>query len=110
MVQQPLQFALEHEASEAVVLALLAAHPDSAKEKWLSKLPLHLAFKHRASEAVVRALLAAYPLAVLKSSNGKMPLELALETGATRELLASLAQTQMQTLALLADPTKHVDL
>lgn len=63
----PLQHALENNAPEAEVIALLAACPDAAKVKSICaddtpRHPLHDALKNNASEAVVLALLAAWPV------------------------------------------------
>ena len=104
--------ALRNEASDAVVLALLAAHPECVKEKvGDGRLPLHVVLENKASDAVVLALLAEYPLASLrKDGKALLPLDIALESGATREVLAALAQAQLKVLAVLADATQHIDL
>ena len=108
----PLHDAAANKASDAVVQALLAAHPEGAKAKgddgWL---PLHFALQNTTSDAVVLALLAEYPLASLrKDGKALLPLDIALESGASREVLAALAQAQLKVLAVLADATQHIDL
>ena len=103
--------ALVNEASDAVVQAVLAAHPDAAKEKDGSgMLPLQYALAQKASDAVVQAVLATYPIASLYKVAGYSPLDFALArgVGVSRGTLAALAQ--LDTLTLLADPTKYVDL
>ena len=83
----PLHYAADHNESEAVIKAVLAAYPDAAKAKdtvrrgrgrrvlcpllslltcvccrvQLDWLPLHFAASHTKSEAVIKALLDAYP-------------------------------------------------
>ena len=63
--------------TEAEVLATLAAHPESAKERdpTSNSLPLLIAVRERASGAVVEKLLALCPEAVKeKNSDQKLPL------------------------------------
>ena len=92
----PLHYAAAKQASEAVVVALLAAHPGAVKEQnrvrqpcpthlprhalarislpraQIGRLPLHEAAATRASEAVVRVLLAAHPGASKEKDNVRL--------------------------------------
>ena len=64
--------------SEALVKALLEAHPDGVKVKTnAGYLPLHVAARNKASEAVVKALLVA--AVEEKNNDGELPLQLAVE-------------------------------
>ena len=100
----PLHVAARHQASEAVVAALLAAHPGAAQEKdkvrpprlhpsalrstacvhtptyllasatQYERLPLHDAAEFHASDPVVAALLAAHPGAAKERGTVRSPL------------------------------------
>ena len=60
--EPPLHCAVKKQASDEVVAALLAAHPDAARAEGRNgELPLHCADRRQASVAVVAALLAAHP-------------------------------------------------
>ena len=72
----PLHYAAEKQASVEVVQALLAAHPEAAKEKdGYGQLPLHSAVAYQASVEVVQRLLSAHPGAAKeKDGRGSLPL------------------------------------
>ena len=88
----PLYKALESNAPEAVVIALLAAWPDAAKAKRRRGCnPLCLALEHNAPEAVAMALLAAWPDGVKERGNGgHTPLQLALRYKSTEAVAMAL--------------------
>ena len=84
--------ALEEQASDAEVQALLDAHPEAAKQVdcdgWL---PLHLAAALQASGFVVQALLDAHPEgAKQEGSDGWLPLHLAVAFQATAFVVQAL--------------------
>ena len=93
-----------------MVRALLAAHPDGAKEKdCTGRLPLNFALENKASDSVVQALLAVYPLDALYADdpfaslykNGKLllPCDVDVACVVTEEVVAALAQAQISLLA-----------
>eukprot|EP00964_Phaeocystis_antarctica_P077041 scaffold47726_cov53-Phaeocystis_antarctica.AAC.4 len=104
--------ALRNEASDAVVLALLAAHPEGAKEKDENgNLPLHFAVAYEASEAVVQALLAAHPEgAKEKNTYGSLPLHRAVEEQASDAVVLALLAAHPEGAKEKSDQTSSLPL
>ena len=93
----PLSYALTCGVSDEVVLAILSAYPDAAKEKsayyyGLVMLPLHFAIRERRSHEVAKALLDAYPGAVKeKTPTIQLPLHDAIKMKASEGNILLLA-------------------
>lgn len=87
------QMALMHKASDAVVLALIAACPDryGGGSVYREKSTLHVALQCKASEAVAMAVFAAWPEAAKeKNWDGYIPLHIALKHKASEALVVAL--------------------
>lgn len=87
------QMALMHKASDAVVLALIAACPDRYGDGsvYREKSTLHVALQCKASEAVAMAVFAAWPEAAKeKNWDGYIPLHIALKHKASEALVVAL--------------------
>ena len=87
--------ALQNKALDAVVLALLAARTEGAKEKdRYGSLPLHHAVAYKASEAVVLALLAAHPEGAKEKNDqtSSLPLHAAVAVEASDAVVLALLE------------------
>ena len=88
----PLYNALENDASEKVVSALIAAWPGAVKEKDNNGYtPLHYALRKKALEAVMLPLILACPDAAKeKDKDGSYPLHYALENDASEAVVKAI--------------------
>eukprot|EP00035_Acanthoeca_spectabilis_P028034 m.468938 g.468938 ORF g.468938 m.468938 type:complete len:410 (-) comp27975_c0_seq1:2891-4120(-) len=99
----PLHLALSNDAPDAVILAILAAYPEAAREEVLVNVyglfleharSLHFAVTHARSLEVITAIVEAYPRAVcdlVKTNNGSMrrAVCIARENHAPEEMIAA---------------------